>query len=292
MEALRLAAPVTLALLAAVAVDQLTHARGMDPPGFLGQPWRRAVGLAVVATTFWIGVFFSLGMVGLPAGGFRPVPLPELFFLQAVFFVALLAWFLAGHAGWLPPATSLGGAFARQLGFATPRPWREVGIGLALGVLTWPALLAALIAAVALLVAFGAEEVLPQQPPELIVWIAALPIPVKLGLAACAGVVEEAFFRGFLQPRVGIGLSTLLFVLAHLAYDQPFMLIGITLLSLFFAVLVHWRQNLWPAIAAHFLFDAVQLLFVIPWGLEELAGAGARGGGAAVAALALLPVPF
>ena len=281
MEALRLAAPVTLALLAAVAVDQLMHARGMDPPGFVAEPWRRAVGLAILGITFWIGIFFSLGVVGLPAGPFRPVPLPELFFLQAVFLLALLAWFLVGHAGWLPPGVPLGGALARQLGFAAERPLREAGIGVALGVLMWPALLAMLLAAVALFVAFGAEDLLPQQPPELIVWIAGLPIAVKLGLAACAGVVEEAFFRGLLQPRVGVGLSTLLFVLAHLAYDQPFMLVGITLLSLFFAALVEWRQNLWPAIAAHFLFDAVQLLFVIPWGLEELGG----GAGAALAAL-------
>ena len=36
--------------------------------------------------------------------------------------------------------------------------------------------------------------------------------------------------------------------------------------------------------------DAVQLLFVIPWGLEELAGAGT--GGAAAAVLAGLPTPF
>jgi hypothetical protein len=55
---------------------------------------------------------------------------------------------------------------------------------------------------------------------------------------------------------------------------------------------VHWRQNLWPAIAAHFLFDAVQLLFVIPWGLEELAGAGAEAGSAAAAVLAGLPTQF
>ena len=287
IQALRLAAPVTLALIAAVAVDQLTRARGMDPPGYVAAPWRRASGLAILATTFWIGIFLALGMVGLPAAPFRPVPLPELFFLQVVFLAALLAWFLVGHAGALPPGVSLAAALARQLGFATPRPLREAGIGLGLGVLMWPALLATLLAAVALLVAFGAEELLPEQPPGLIVWIAALPIPVKLGLAACAGVVEEAFFRGLLQPRVGIGLSTLLFVLAHLAYDQPFMLIGITMLSLFFAALVEWRQNLWPAIAAHFLFDAVQLLFVIPWGLEELAG----GAGSDLAALASLPMP-
>jgi membrane protease YdiL (CAAX protease family) len=77
-------------------------------------------------------------------------------------------------------------------------------------------------------------------------------------------VVEETFFRGFLQPRIGIGLSTCLFAFAHLSYDQPLMLVGITALSLFYGALVRWRRNLWAAIVAHFLFDAIQLLVVIP----------------------------
>ena len=85
-------------------------------------------------------------------------------------------------------------------------------------------------------------------------------------------MVEERFFRGFLQPRVGIGVSTLLFVLAHLSYDQPFLLVGVSILSLVFAALVWWRQNVWPAIAAHFLFDAVQLLILIPWVLHQWPG--------------------
>ena len=62
-------------------------------------------------------------------------------------------------------------------------------------------------------------------------------------------------------------------MLAHLSYGQPFMLIGIALLSLIYAFLVKWRQNLWPAIAAHALFDGVQLLVVVPLALRTL-GAG------------------
>jgi membrane protease YdiL (CAAX protease family) len=131
--------------------------------------------------------------------------------------------------------------------------------------------------ALLILVAAGAEELVPQQAPELVVWIAALPLVWKVAIAASAGFVEEVFFRGFLQPRVGIGISTLLFVLAHLSYDQPFMLVGITLLSFLFAALVWWRQNIWAAVVAHFLFDAVQLVFVIPWALREGGGTGLEG---------------
>ena len=96
--------------------------------------------------------------------------------------------------------------------------------------------------------------------------------------------MEETFFRGFLQPRVGIALSTALFVLAHASYEQPLMLVGITLLSLVYGFLVKWRQNIWPAITAHVLFDAVQLTVVIPKALELLP----QNGGGELAPLAAL----
>ena len=267
-EPLRLVGPLLLAIVSAAAVDQLTRARQLDPPG-LRDPLRRGASLIVTSGILWIGVFLALGQVGLPSSPLRQIAIPELFALHTLFLVALAAWFLVGYAGNVPPGRTLPGVFWEQLGLATPRPLREVGVGLGLGLLMWPALLAALLIAAAVLFAVGGQSLLPDEPPGLIVWIAALPVPVKLGVALSAGVVEEVFFRGFLQPRVGIGVSTLLFVLAHLSYDQPFMLVGITLLSLFFAALVKWRQNLWPAIAAHFLFDAVQLLFLIPWALRQ-----------------------
>ena len=104
--------------------------------------------------------------------------------------------------------------------------------------------------------------------PPMIGWVVALPIAVRIALSLSAGVVEETFFRGFLQPRVGIALSTFLFVLAHLSYEQPFLLIGVFLLSLLFAGLVRWRQNIWAAMVAHSVFDGIQLLIVIPAALE------------------------
>jgi membrane protease YdiL (CAAX protease family) len=109
----------------------------------------------------------------------------------------------------------------------------------------------------------GGERALPQ-PSAIVPWIAALPILVRVMVSLSAGFVEEIFFRGFLQPRIGIALSTAFFVLAHVSYGQPIMLVGITLLSLIFAALVRWRQTIWPAIAAHALFDGVQLLIIIP----------------------------
>jgi membrane protease YdiL (CAAX protease family) len=269
LEPLRLTGPLVLALVSATAVDQLMHARGLEPPG-LRDPWRRGAALLVVAGVLYVGVFLALGQVGLPQAPMpQKLPAPQLFALHVIFLVGLLLWLTLGFGGMLPPGRSLLGTFVRQLGLAPERPLREAAIGLSLGLLAWPALIACLLLVVALMITFGGEQLVPQQPPPLIIWIAGLPVPLKLAVALSAGVVEELFFRGFLQPRVGIAVSTLLFALAHLSYDQPFLLVGVTLLSLFFSFLVWWRQNLWPAIAAHFFFDAAQLLFLIPWALHQ-----------------------
>ena len=58
--------------------------------------------------------------------------------------------------------------------------------------------------------------------------------------------------------------------MAHLSYDQPFLLIGVGLLSLLFASLVIWRQSIWAAISAHAVFDTIQLLIVIPAAMRFL----------------------
>ncbi|HEV7506325.1 MAG TPA: CPBP family intramembrane glutamic endopeptidase [Thermoanaerobaculia bacterium] len=190
----------------------------------------------------------------------------------------------------LPPASPpvvvpLGRQLLAQLGFLAPDVPREIGIGLTLGLGAWLAVLAALVAIAGVLIAVGAKDMVPQQPPALVPLIAALPFGVRLAVSLSAGIVEETFFRGFLQPRVGIVLSTAFFALAHLSYQQPFMLVGITLLSLIYAFLVRWRQSIWAAIAAHALFDGVQLLVVVPMVLKLVHGTAA---GKAVAFLGFL----
>lgn len=301
---LRLAGPGALALLAALVLDRLSARRGLLPPGFVQEPWRRTTASLLLTAIFWLGVFAPLGQLGT---GFEPdlaeLTIPGLFVLHAVLVGTLVAWFLLGYAGVSrerpappraaeveaeaeapapPPRRSLGDLFARQFGLAAPSVPREIGAGLALGLAAWVAVLAAIFAIGAVLVALGGEDAVPQQPPTLVPWIAGLPVAVRILISLSAGVVEEVFFRGFLQPRVGIALSTALFAIAHFSYGQPFMLVGITLLSLVYAAMVRWRQNVWPAIAAHVLFDAVQLLVIIPFVLRAT---GLGNGGEA----ALLP---
>ena len=306
-DALRLAVPGALALLAAFALDRMTAARGLTPPGFR-QPWRRVAAFFLMTIVFWVGITGPLGDVGRPVEvDVTQLTTPQLFLLHAVMIVVTLSWFALGFAGvreersWIgeapaltdfgppaetailvaapappPPPASVARQLALQFGFVAPNIPREIGLGLLLGIAAWAAVFVAVILFALLIYFLGGEEALPKQPPALVPWIAGLPILVRLLISLSAGVVEEWFFRGFLQPRMGILLSTGFFVLAHFSYGQPFMLIGIAVLSLIYGLLVKWRQNIWPAIAAHALFDGVQLLVIIPLALRYLGTQGAK----------------
>ncbi len=289
MSALRVVGPVLLALAAALAIDRMTARRGLRPPAF-DPEWRgygaaavrRGLALAAVAAVLWIGVFGPLGTLGAAVEpDFSQIHAGQLFLLHGLFAAALAGWYLLGFAG-------SGGSWLAQLGFRSERPLPELGIGLAAGIGGWLTVLGVMVALGSLIWALGGQDLLPERPPALIPWLAGLPIWMRLAVSASAGLVEEAFFRGFLQPRVGIPASTALFVLAHAGYEQPLMLVGVTLLSLLFALLVRWRQNVWAAVVAHAVFDAVQLLIVVPTALELVpSGEGDRGLVLGLAALGL-----
>jgi len=262
--ALAAIAPVLLAVAVAGWVDVRTRQAGLDPPGF-ESPLRRWGGLMLLTLFFWIVVFSAVAGVASDAEvDFEAVADWQLFALHALMVVTILGWYALGYGAGAGAGTSL----AEQIGLRARRPLSEIGLGLVFGVGAWLVVLAGVVLVALILSALGGEELLPKTPPEMIPWIAGRPWWLRLAVALSAGFFEEAFFRGFLQPRVGIPLSTLLFVAAHISYDQPFMLVGVTLLSLLYALLVRWRQSIWAAATAHALFDGVQLLLVIPSVLE------------------------
>jgi membrane protease YdiL (CAAX protease family) len=283
-----------LAIFVAFFMDRMCEGRGLLPPGFR-DPVRRVAAWALVAMILWVGAFASLASLfeEVPELDLSQLTTPRLFLLHGLLILTIISWFLLGFAGLRPapppppppleelpdgelapaPAAApvpLFRRFQEQFGFVAPDVPREIGIGVLVGIGSWGAVLAVAILLGLVIMALGGEDALPKQPPALIPWIVALPVGVRILISLSAGVVEEVFFRGFLQPRIGIFLSTALFILAHFSYGQPFMLVGIGTLSLIYAFLVRWRQNIWPAMAAHFLFDAVQLLFIIPTALKYM----------------------
>ncbi len=305
---LRVTAVVVPAVLGALLLDVVCAARGLLPPGFR-VPWRRALADLTVALLLAIAVFAPLGSLGMKTSteDLSSISTPQLFLLHVLMVITMGVWFLLGFAGeearpapppvpvepvpLEPPApfqetaaplepvapppptptrVPLGRQFAAQFGYLAPNIPREVGLGVMLGIGAWVAVIVALLIVAGVVLALGGEKAIPKSPPALIPLIAGLPGWVRCLVSLSAGVVEESFFRGFLQPRIGILASTGFFVLAHLSYGQPFMLVGISLLSLIYAFLVRWRQNVWPAMAAHALFDGVQLLVVVPAALRML----------------------
>lgn len=274
------------------AVDWMAVRHGLVPPEFdlraddplatqLGPVIRRAIALTVIALVLWIGVLGPLASIGAKtAQKFTGVPTPELFLLHVLFIFTLVVWFIAGYvpAVGAQPLDWWRG-WTRQLGWRTRRPVQELGLGVGAGVISWLVVLLLVMLIGMIVYALGGEDLLPQSPPPMLEWIVGLPFAVRLGLALSAGLVEETFFRGFLQPRVGIVFSSVLFILAHLSYGQPFMLVGVAMLSFIFAGLVRWRQSIWAAAAAHATFDGIQLLVIMPlfakWQLWEGMGGGA-----------------
>ena len=114
-----------------------------------------------------------------------------------------------------------------------------------------------------LLVASG---VMPKNPTPspMIGWMAALPLWKKCVIVLSAMTIEEAFFRGWLQKRVGLIASTILFAVAHSGFGQPLLLIGVALISLVIGITFYRTKNLLPGIIAHGVFDGIQLFVVIP----------------------------
>jgi membrane protease YdiL (CAAX protease family) len=290
----RVLAGLTVAFLLAVGVfaplGSLGAKLGPEPTSIATPQLFELHGLIVATMLIW----FLLGFAGLPRP--EPVPAPPTVAVEAlppyhtaardggalwteeptpvepiILLAAPAAPTVAPPAP--PPPVSLGRQFMAQFGYLAPNIPREIGLGVLLGIGAWVAVLLALMLIAGAVLALGGESAVPKAPPALIPLIAGLPFGVRLLVSLSAGVVEESFFRGFLQPRIGIAFSTGFFVLAHLSYGQPFMLIGIAILSLIYGFLVKWRQNLWSAMAAHALFDGVQLLVVVPAALRML-GAG------------------
>ncbi len=106
----------------------------------------------------------------------------------------------------------------------------------------------------------------------MIVWLVAQPVWVKLLIVVSAMIVEELFFRAFLQTRVGPVAATLMFTAAHGAYGQPLVLVGILVIATVLAVTFSIYRNVLPCIVAHGVFDAIQMFVIIPLALRSLPG--------------------
>jgi len=84
-------------------------------------------------------------------------------------------------------------------------------------------------------------------------------------LSFCAGFGEEVFFRGAIQPLAGIWATSIFFVAIHgyFSFKNKALNIFAICLTLFIALLGWAAQEftLWHAIAGHFSYDLVLLMY-------------------------------
>jgi membrane protease YdiL (CAAX protease family) len=181
------------------------------------------------------------------------MPFWSLFTMHAILLAFLVTWWsLAGR-----PAP------AEFVSFRRGQAGVDTMAGLALGVGGWFVTIAVALVVGLALQAMGqvGDDV---RPPAAIPWMAALPVWKKCLIVLSAMTVEELFFRAWLQKRVGLVISTILFVIAHAGFGQPLMFIGITVVSLVIGIAYYRTKSLLPCIVAHGVFDAIQLFIVIP----------------------------
>lgn len=247
--------PVAFVVLVWVAIVYLSERQGLlscDRFPSAGNKWF-AYG--------WLLLFMVLLAVLVTGSALSPptskqladTPFYSLFLLHVVLVIFLLGWWAAsGRPG-----------IREFLNIRHEQPAEVVAIGVSVGVGGWIFTLFMALVVALILKGVGLIDEAPE-PPAMIGWMAALPIWKKALIILSAMTVEEAFFRSFLQKRIGLLASTILFALAHFTYGNPLLLIGVTIISLVIGATFYRTKNVLPGVVAHGVFDAIQLFVIVP----------------------------
>lgn len=209
----------------------------------------------------WLGLFMVLLAFLVTGSALAPIEAEQLknlsfagiFMMHGILVLFLVGWWALSGA---PPLREF-------LQIRHEKPAEVVAIGVSTGVGGWAATLAMAALFALILRALGFLDN-PPEPPATIGWMAGFAWWKKALIVLSAMTVEEFFFRSFLQKRIGLVASTVLFSLAHFTYGNPLLLVGITIISIIIGV-AFWRtKNVLPGIIAHGVFDAIQLFVIVP----------------------------
>ncbi len=192
--------------------------------------------------------------------------LPSLFVGHAVLVTFLLAWWA------LRRPVSLG-RFMHWSGASS----EDIAGGLTLGLKVWGFTFGAALVIGSLLQAVLGDSMSAaggevEMPPisDVMLWMVDLPLYAKLTIVGVAMTVEEMFFRAFLQTRIGLLPSSILFAFAHASYGMPMMLIGVFVVSIIIGRDFARHGQLVRSMLAHGVFDTIQLVFVVPAVIRQL----------------------
>jgi len=224
------------------------------------------VGLGVVLL-LTVVIPFAGGFLGGEENPSEPparLSIVSLFGVHAVLAIFLAVYYLCSGRRSLPDFLRLRSA----------RPGSDLAAGIAIGGGVWLLnfLLAAFFIGIRSIVTGGLPT--PDRPPRvspMIVLLVHQPVAIRVAIVVSAMLVEELFFRSFLQTRVGPVAATLMFTAAHAAYGQPLLLIWILVVSTVLSAALALYRNVLPCIVAHGVFDAIQMFVIIPFVLKALA---------------------
>lgn len=150
--------------------------------------------------------------------------------------------------GWLARRTPKGAL--HRLGLAVPT-LGQAGMGVLAGLLLVPAVLA--LEFLAGKVGLGASPDVERLSEQLIGPLTtSIPGVLTMGLAAALG--EESIFRGALQPRFGLFLTSLLFALLHSQYGFSFSTVAVFGVGLVLGLL-RLRANTTAAMITHAVYN-------------------------------------
>ncbi len=229
----------------------------------LTDPGRRVAALTLLGGVLLLTV--ALPFAGGLAGGqpeTKDLTVVTLFGVHLLLILFLFCYF----------ALSTRRPLSEFLRLKSARPVTEFSSGILIGFAGW------LLTIVALLVVLGLWFLLRRPGVETpsrdvsptIVWLVSRPLSIRIGIVVSAMVVEELFFRSFLQPRVGPLAATLMSTAAHGVYGQPLVLIGILVISTVLSVTFSLYGNVLPCIAAHGAYDAIQMFVLIPLAVKPM----------------------
>ncbi len=242
--------------LAAVAALALSGRRPYVDE--FGRRWRQTVAAFLLIAILAVAVFFPVTSFGEA----EDIDVELLWFPSLFLGHFLLAGFLL--AWWWLRRDARFGAF---LHLSPSHFLDKVRHGLRIGCAGWVVTVMVTSLAAGATAATGKISA-PSEAPPIIVWLVELPLVYRLIIVVVAMTVEEAFFRGFLQPRFGLVVSSIMFALSHFSYGLPFMIVGVFTISLVIGRTFQRSGDLLPCIVAHGVFDAVQLLVVLPWAVR------------------------
>ena len=246
-----------LPLLAAIVL--VADRRGFFRLDGFPTAFRRRTALGLFAVHLALTVLLPI------AAGSRTVDpsrirFPQLFLSQGTLVVFLIAWWLlSGRPEWID--------FLR---LRSANPLAEAGTGVCLGVIGWG--LTLVVGVAVAIVARMLDLPGPQAIPPLVRWIAGLSAPEKALVVLSAMTVEEFYFRAFLQGRLGAICASILFLLAHAGYGEPFVVVGLVAITVVLASAFRRTGSTIAPIAAHGTFNAIQLFVVLPAVMKALDG--------------------